>query len=52
MFLYDSQKYYPVEICQIITREGKILYDRNKRRCAYCYIDLRDVDDLLQKGDV
>lgn len=47
MFLHNSEKYYPFEICRIITKDGEIVYDRNNRRCAFCYIDLRISDAVV-----
>ena len=46
MFLRNSDKYYPVELCQIISGDGSVIYDRNKRRCAFCYVDLRTDENI------
>lgn len=40
MFLYNYSEYYPLEISQIISQDGEVIYDRGKRKKAYCYIDL------------
>ncbi len=40
MFLYNGKEYYPLEISQIIGRDGKTVYDRDKRGKSYFYLDL------------
>lgn len=40
MFLRNGVKYYPFEIRKIISKNGKTVYDRDKRGQNYIYIAL------------
>lgn len=40
MFIKDNFNYYPLEISQVISSDGEVVYDRNNRKKSYCYIDL------------
>ena len=44
MLVHNFTRYYPLEISQVISADGEVLYDRNKRNKAYCYIDLQTAD--------
>lgn len=48
MFLKNGKEYYPLEISQIIGRDGKTVYDRDKRGKSYFYLDLETNEN---KGD-
>lgn len=43
--------YYPLEISQIISADGEVVYDRNNRKKSYCFIDLNTNEKMKQKGD-
>lgn len=38
MFLHKGKEYYPLEIKQIISKNGSVIYDRDKRNKSYVYI--------------
>lgn len=38
MFLRNGKEYYPLEIRQIIGRNEKVIYDRDRRGKSYVYI--------------
>lgn len=40
MFLHKGKEYYPLEIKQIIRKDNKVIYDREKRNKSYFYIVL------------
>lgn len=40
MFLYKGKEYYPLEIEQILAKDGGAVYDRGAREKAYVYIDI------------
>lgn len=40
MFLHKGKEYYPLEIRQIVNRDNKVIYDRDKRNKSYFYIVL------------
>lgn len=45
MILHDCVKFYPIGISQIISGNGEIVYDRNKRNRSFCFIDLRTPEE-------
>ena len=45
MFLHNGKEYYPLEISQIIGRDERIVYDRDKRGKSYFYLDLKTTEN-------
>lgn len=48
MFLHKGKEYYPLEIRQIISKNGSEIYNRDKRNKSYIYIALENTEE---KGD-
>ena len=42
MFYRQEKEYYPLEIRQIIGRNEKVVYDRDRRDKSYVYIALEN----------
>ena len=42
MFLHKGKEYYPLDIKQMITKNGSVIYDRDKRNKAYLYVALEN----------
>ena len=44
MFLHKGKEYYPLEIKQIIAKNGSVIYDRNARNKPYVYIAIENTE--------
>ena len=44
MFLHKGKEYYPLEIKQIISKNGSVIYDRNARNKPYVYIAIENTE--------
>lgn len=49
MLFPNGKEYYPLGIRQIISQNGDVLYDRDKRNKPYVYIAIENTEEKEKK---
>ena len=49
MFLHKGKEYYPLEVSQMLSKNKKVIYDRNARNKSYVYLVIENTEN---KGEM